>query len=76
MAPPPTPPVVAPLVKLVVRVLTFICLLIGLIILTTNTASIFINFAEFKIRFQDVKAYRYKSSYFFFLLNINLHTCV
>lgn len=59
MAPPPPTPVVAPLIKLVVRVLTFICLLISLIILTTNTASVFINFNEFKLRFQDVKAYRY-----------------
>ncbi|KAM7499262.1 hypothetical protein LguiA_023676 [Lonicera macranthoides] len=58
MAPPPTT-VVSPVVALLVRVLTFACLLISIVILTTNTATLTLNFAEIKLRFKDIYAYRY-----------------
>ncbi|CAK9181489.1 unnamed protein product [Ilex paraguariensis] len=58
MAPPPST-VVSPVVVLMVRLLTFICLLISMIILTTNTENVALQFGEVKIRFNDVYAYRY-----------------
>ncbi|KAL8145696.1 CASP-like protein 4D1 [Apium graveolens] len=57
--PPPSTAVVWRSVGLVLRVLTVICLVISLIIITTNTATLPSNFGQIKIRFQDVKAYRY-----------------
>ncbi|KAL7253143.1 hypothetical protein ACSBR1_007631 [Camellia fascicularis] len=56
---PPHSTVVSPAVTLLLRVLTFVFLLISLIILTTNTATLSISFSTFKIRFNDVYAYRY-----------------
>ncbi|XP_059669189.1 CASP-like protein 4D1 [Cornus florida] len=41
------------------RVVTFISLMISLIILTTNTATLYINLENIKLRFNDVYAYRY-----------------
>ncbi|KAJ9160113.1 hypothetical protein P3X46_025544 [Hevea brasiliensis] len=46
-------------IPLVLRVLTFICLLASLIILTTNTATLVVNLVEFKIHFNDIYSYRY-----------------
>ncbi|KAA8539450.1 hypothetical protein F0562_026142 [Nyssa sinensis] len=58
MAPPPAT-VVSPVITLLLRLLTFIFLMISLVILTTNTATLFVNLAEVKLRFNDVYAYRY-----------------
>ncbi|KAL2541741.1 CASP-like protein 4D1 [Abeliophyllum distichum] len=61
MAPPP-PTTVPPLAVLVVRILTFICLLISVIIIVTNTVTISNGISEVKIKFNDFYAYRYMLS--------------
>ncbi|XP_009761561.1 CASP-like protein PIMP1 [Nicotiana tabacum] len=58
MAPPPTT-TIPPFVGLIVRVLTFICLLISLILIATNTKTIPTNIGDVKIKFSDFYAYRY-----------------
>ncbi|KAI5670703.1 hypothetical protein M9H77_11067 [Catharanthus roseus] len=58
MAPPPST-AVSPVISLVVRVLTFICLLISLIILATNTITTSTDYGDVKIKFNDFYAYRY-----------------
>ncbi|WMV23472.1 hypothetical protein MTR67_016857 [Solanum verrucosum] len=63
MAQPPLPPptcTIPPFVGLIVRILTFICLLISLIIIATNTEkSIDEDGNEDKTKFNDFYAYRY-----------------
>ncbi|KAL6311848.1 hypothetical protein AAG906_024442 [Vitis piasezkii] len=49
----------SPVISLVLRLLTFISILISLIILTNNSATIVVNSTELKLRFKDVYAYRY-----------------
>ncbi|XP_034703558.1 CASP-like protein 4D1 [Vitis riparia] len=49
----------SPVISLVLRLLTLISILISLIILTTNSATIVVNSTELKLRFKDVHAYRY-----------------
>ncbi|CAN4090103.1 unnamed protein product [Withania somnifera] len=58
MAPPPTT-TIPPFVGLIVRVLTFICLLISLILIATNTHTTSTDYGDVKIRFKDFYAYRY-----------------
>ncbi|WOH02556.1 hypothetical protein DCAR_0521945 [Daucus carota subsp. sativus] len=57
--PPPSTAVVWRSVGLTLRVVTVISLLVSLIIISTNTATLSSNFSRIEIRFQDVKAYRY-----------------
>ncbi|BFG22671.1 hypothetical protein CerSpe_089450 [Prunus speciosa] len=60
--PPPLPPfyssVSSRLASLILRIITFILLLISLIVLGTNTMEI----NQSKLRFQDIYAYRYMLS--------------
>lgn len=49
----------SPVISLVLRLLTFISILISLIILTNNSATIVVNSTELKLRFKDVYAYRW-----------------
>ncbi|KAL7147972.1 hypothetical protein ABFS83_06G147000 [Erythranthe nasuta] len=58
MAPPPST-AVSPVVALIIRVITFISLLICLIIVSTNTATTYVDFETFKIKSTDFYAYRY-----------------
>ncbi|KAL0456707.1 UNVERIFIED_CONTAM: CASP-like protein PIMP1 [Sesamum latifolium] len=60
MAPPPSNGVVSPFVCLIVRILTLICLLISLILLTTATATASVSdYGDIKVRFKDFRAFRY-----------------
>ncbi|KAI3470714.1 hypothetical protein Pfo_027377 [Paulownia fortunei] len=59
MAPPPSN-AVSPFVSLIVRILTFVCLLISLILLTTATGTASVSdYVDIKVRFKDFKAFRY-----------------
>ncbi|KAL2526169.1 CASP-like protein 4D2 [Abeliophyllum distichum] len=59
MAPPPSI-VVSPFVSLIVRILTFVCLLISLIVLTTATGTASnSDYGDIKIKFKDFRAFRY-----------------
>ncbi|KAH6761985.1 hypothetical protein C2S52_019418 [Perilla frutescens var. hirtella] len=58
MAPPPSY-AVSPFVSLIVRVLTFICLVISLILLATATGTASTTYVEVQVRFKDFIAYRY-----------------
>ncbi|KAL0414048.1 UNVERIFIED_CONTAM: CASP-like protein PIMP1 [Sesamum radiatum] len=59
MAPPPSNGVVSPFVCLIVRILTLICLLISLILLTTATATATVSdYGDIKVRFKDFRAFR------------------
>ncbi|KAG8390877.1 hypothetical protein BUALT_Bualt01G0129300 [Buddleja alternifolia] len=62
MAPPPST-AVSPVVALIVRLLTFISLLISVIIIATNTVTVTatstVGFVQVRIRFSDFYAYRY-----------------
>ncbi|XP_027104460.1 CASP-like protein PIMP1 [Coffea arabica] len=58
MAPPPST-AVSPIVSLLVRILTFVCLLISVIILITNTYTQSSDFGDVKTKFTDFRAYRY-----------------
>ncbi|KAI3470717.1 hypothetical protein Pfo_027380 [Paulownia fortunei] len=58
MAPPPST-AVSPVVALIVRVLTFIALLVSVIVIATNTATTSTGIVEVKITFNDFYAYRY-----------------
>ncbi|CAA3002236.1 CASP PIMP1 [Olea europaea subsp. europaea] len=59
MAPPPST-VVSSFVSLVVRILTFVCLIISLILLTTATGTASNDdYGEVKIKFKHFKAFRY-----------------
>lgn len=58
MAPPPST-VVSSFVSLVVRILTFVCLIISLILLTTATGTASNDdYGEVKIKFKHFKAFR------------------
>ncbi|KAF3614029.1 CASP-like protein 4D1 [Capsicum annuum] len=58
--PPPSPASIPPFVGLIVRILTFICLLISLILIATNTHTTFDDYGDkTKIKFNDFYAYRY-----------------
>ncbi|KAJ4846854.1 hypothetical protein Tsubulata_041982 [Turnera subulata] len=57
MAPPPS--AASRIGVLLLRSLTFACLVISLILLTTDTATLEVDLLEFKVRFKDVYAYRY-----------------
>ncbi|CAA3004028.1 CASP PIMP1 [Olea europaea subsp. europaea] len=61
MAPPPST-AVPPLAALVVRILTFICLIISVIILATNTIKASDGVNEAKLKFNHFYAYRYMLS--------------
>ncbi|XP_057789138.1 CASP-like protein PIMP1 [Salvia miltiorrhiza] len=58
MAPPPSY-AVSPLVSLIVRILTFICLLISLILLATATGTASTTYGDVEVRFKDFISYRY-----------------
>ncbi|KAL8051431.1 hypothetical protein ABFX02_06G147800 [Erythranthe guttata] len=58
MAPPPST-AVSPVVALIIRVITLISLVICLIIVSTNTATTYVDFETFKIKSTDFYAYRY-----------------
>ncbi|XP_027111003.1 CASP-like protein PIMP1 [Coffea arabica] len=58
MAPPPST-AVSPIVSLLVRILTFVCLLISVIILITNTYTERSDYGDVKTKFTDFHAYRY-----------------
>ncbi|KAK6145340.1 hypothetical protein DH2020_022160 [Rehmannia glutinosa] len=58
MAPPPST-AVSPVVALIVRVLTFICLIISVIVIATNTATSIVGVDQVNIKFNDFYAYRY-----------------
>ncbi|KAK9186846.1 hypothetical protein WN944_018235 [Citrus x changshan-huyou] len=59
MAPPP-PSMSCRIAALFLRVLTFVCLLVSLILLTTNKIEEDIDFETiFKVRFNDIYGYRY-----------------
>ncbi|KAH6806307.1 hypothetical protein C2S53_012467 [Perilla frutescens var. hirtella] len=55
MAPPPSTPAVSPLVSLIIRVLTFVSLLISVIVIATNNSYV----GDTKFKFDDFYAYRY-----------------
>ncbi|MCD7468556.1 CASP-like protein pimp1 [Datura stramonium] len=59
MAPPPITTSVPPFVGLIVRVLTFICLLISFLVIVTNTHTTSTDYGDVKIKFKDFYAYRY-----------------
>nr|GMC96013.1 CASP-like protein PIMP1 [Ipomoea batatas] len=60
MAPPPST-AISPVVVLAVRILTFVCLLISLILITTNNVTLSSSDYDggLKIKFNDLYAYRY-----------------
>ncbi|KAL7108988.1 hypothetical protein ACP275_06G148100 [Erythranthe tilingii] len=58
MAPPPST-AVSPVVALIIRVITLISLVICLIIVSTNSATTYIDFIAFKVKSTDFYAYRY-----------------
>ncbi|CAK7325682.1 unnamed protein product [Dovyalis caffra] len=58
MAPPPAS-TASRMIALFLRVLTFGFLIVSLVILTTNTATLEVGMAEVKVRFKDIYAYRY-----------------
>ncbi|XP_055801755.1 CASP-like protein PIMP1 [Solanum dulcamara] len=60
LTPPTTSTIIPPFVGLIVRILTFICLLISLIVISTNTHTTFDDYGdEYKTKFNDFIAYRY-----------------
>ncbi|KAL7108984.1 hypothetical protein ACP275_06G147800 [Erythranthe tilingii] len=58
MAPPPST-AVSPVIALIIRSITLMSLVICLIIISTNTATTYVDFETFKIKSTDFYAYRY-----------------